>query len=585
MREQQAWGGIGAVSKRGVRLGRLGHLGRLGRVVRLARGLRHAFLLGAFLAAGTGAARAAVDGAQLAKQGMGSVPACSSCHGAQGEGMAAANFPRLAGQGEQYLRDQLEALANGMRPSPVMGPVAKGLSDAQRDAVAKYYAGLPTPLKVDALAATAQEDTDPSERGAWLAKRGDWGHNVPACNQCHGPGGIGVGQQFPSLAGQSEAYLVAQLQAWQQGHRVPGPLALMPAIATRLDDKDIHAVAAYYAKLPAAVAAGKGAAAPAGKAPDAAGSAVPAAAAKAPAPAAGQAAAPRGAAASAPAAAAAAPVASGAPQFTPPPESAIPNNEFGKIVREGESIFMHTPEKAGKFVGNNLNCASCHLDAGRRPNSAPMWAAYVIYPAYRAKNGHVNTLAERLQGCFRFSMNGKAPPPDDAVLTALQTYMFWLASKAPTGVKLAGQGYPKLAAPAQKADYVRGSEVFGQYCATCHGAKGQGQKQGDHWVFPALWGPDSYNWGAGMHQINNAAGFIMDNMPLGQAGMLTVQQAWDVAYFMNAHERPQDPRYAESVAHTRERYHNEANSLYGLEIEGHVLGSDSPASGGRLRQQ
>ncbi|WP_369822869.1 c-type cytochrome [Bordetella sp. N] len=276
---------------------------------------------------------------------------------------------------------------------------------------------------------------------------------------------------------------------------------------------------------------------------------------------------------------------SAAALFIPPPESDMPNDAFGKIVREGEAIFLHTPEKAGKFVGNNLNCASCHLDAGRRPNSAPMWAAYVIYPAYRAKNGHVNTLAERLQGCFRFSMNGKAPAPDDPVLTALQTYLFWLASKAPTGVKLAGQGYPKLAPPAQKADYVRGSEVFGQYCATCHGAKGEGQKQGDHWVFPALWGPESYNWGAGMHQINNAAGFILDNMPLGQAGLLSAQQAWDVAYFMNAHERPQDPRYAESVAHTRERYHNEADSLYGLEIEGHVLGSDSPPAASRLKQQ
>ena len=70
-----------------------------------------------------------------------------------------------------------------------------------------------------------------------------------------------------------------------------------------------------------------------------------------------------------------------------------------------------------------------------------MWAAYVLYPAYRAKNGHVNTLAERLQGCFRYSMNGKPPAADDPVLTALQTYMFWLASKAPTGVTLEGQGY------------------------------------------------------------------------------------------------------------------------------------------------
>lgn len=270
------------------------------------------------------------------------------------------------------------------------------------------------------------------------------------------------------------------------------------------------------------------------------------------------------------------------PSFTPPSAASLPDDEFGKAVREGEQIFLHTPKLAGKFVGNDLNCVSCHLDAGRRPDSAPMWAAYVLYPAYRAKNGHVNTLAERLQGCFRFSMNGKAPPADDPTLTALQTYMFWLASKAPTGVKLEGQGYRKLPPPASKADYVRGSKVYAQYCALCHGAEGQGQKNGKYWVFPALWGPDSFNWGAGMHQIGNAAGFIKANMPLGQAGMLSDQEAWDVAYFMNAHERPQDPRYTESVAATRAKYHDSEDSLYGIEVNGHLLGSEAPAPGGKL---
>lgn len=271
------------------------------------------------------------------------------------------------------------------------------------------------------------------------------------------------------------------------------------------------------------------------------------------------------------------------PTFTPPAADAIPDNEFGKVVREGEQIFLHTPRRAAKFVGNDLTCASCHLDAGRRVDSAPMWAAYVLYPAYRAKNEHVNTLAERLQGCFRYSMNGEAPPADDPTLVALQSYMYWLASKAPTGVKLAGQGYRKLPAPPQKPDYLRGKAAYAQYCAVCHGAEGQGQKNGQHWVFPALWGEHSFNWGAGMHQIGNAAGFIKANMPLGQAGLLSDQEAWDVAYFMNAHERPQDPRYKGSVAQTRAKYHDSDDSLYGLEVNGHLLGSEAPPSGGKLR--
>ncbi|AZW30808.1 cytochrome C [Bordetella bronchiseptica GA96-01] len=271
------------------------------------------------------------------------------------------------------------------------------------------------------------------------------------------------------------------------------------------------------------------------------------------------------------------------PAFTPPAADAIPDNEFGKVVREGEQIFLHTPQRAAKFVGNDLTCASCHLDAGRRADSAPMWAAYVLYPAYRAKNEHVNTLAERLQGCFRYSMNGESPPADDPTLVALQSYMYWLASKAPTGVKLAGQGYRKLPAPPQQPDYLRGKTAYAQYCAVCHGAEGQGQKNGEHWVFPALWGEHSFNWGAGMHQIGNAAGFIKANMPLGQAGLLNDQEAWDVAYFMNAHERPQDPRYQGSVAQTRAKYHDSDDSLYGMEVNGHLLGSAAPPSGGKLR--
>jgi thiosulfate dehydrogenase len=251
----------------------------------------------------------------------------------------------------------------------------------------------------------------------------------------------------------------------------------------------------------------------------------------------------------------------------------MPTGEFGKSVKLGEEIFMHTREFAGKYVGNSLNCASCHLDAGRRPDSSPLWAAYVSYPAYRSKDGHVNSFAERMQGCFRYSMNGKAPPLGDPVLVALEAYSFWLAKGAPVGEKMPGRGYPKLPAPVLMADYKRGSEVFAQHCALCHGSDGQGQSSDGETVFPPLWGPRSFNWGAGMHEIQNAAGFIKANMPLALGGSLTDQQAWDVAMFMDSQERPQDPRFNGSVETTRTRYHDSPYSMYGKTVNGHVLGS------------
>lgn len=268
--------------------------------------------------------------------------------------------------------------------------------------------------------------------------------------------------------------------------------------------------------------------------------------------------------------------------FQPPGEDSIPDNEYGEMIRLGEQIFNDTGRYAAKYVGNDLNCVNCHLDAGRKPNSAPLWAAFVHYPAFRSKTGQVDTLAARLQGCFQFSMNGKAPPQDDKVITALQTYAAFLAKGAPVGLPMDGSGYAKLKKPAQAPDYARGEQVYAQNCALCHGVDGQGQRAGEHQVFPPLWGPRSFNWGAGMHQINNAAGFIYANMPLGKARSLTEQEAWDVAYFMDAHERPQDPRFTVSLAETRKRYHDGPDSLYGLEENGHLLGS-RPAGGQQAR--
>ena len=274
----------------------------------------------------------------------------------------------------------------------------------------------------------------------------------------------------------------------------------------------------------------------------------------------------------------------GAPPMKPAafaslPDSAIPDDEFGATVKLGEAIFTDPAGHAGQFVGNSLKCSNCHLDAGRLANSAPISAAYVAYPAYRAKNGHVNTFEERLQGCFRFSMNGKAPPLGDKVLVALESYAFFLAKGAPTGEKLPGRGYLKLPKPEQPRDYARGEKVFGEKCALCHGSDGLGQKADGQTVFPALWGPDSFNWGAGMGSIKNAAGFIKANMPLGQGYSLTDQDVWDVATYMDSQDRPQDPRFTKDVATTRAKFHDSSESMYGETVNGKVLGANSSPSG------
>ena len=268
-----------------------------------------------------------------------------------------------------------------------------------------------------------------------------------------------------------------------------------------------------------------------------------------------------------------------AKSFVPQPDSAIPKDGFGEQVKLGRAIFTDTSRLAPGFVGNDMKCSSCHLDAGRLANSSPLWAAYGLYPQFRAKTHRVDTFAERLQGCFMYSMNGKAPPLGDPILVALESYAAFLSKGAPAGTVLAGQGYPKLADPASKPDFARGRDVYAANCAMCHAADGQGQKADDKTVFPPVWGPRSYNWGAGMARINNAAGFIKANMPLSQGGKLSDQQAWDVAAYIDGKPRPQDPRYTGSVTETRQKYQDTPQSLYGIVVDGILLGGDGPPAG------
>jgi cytochrome c553 len=200
----------------------------------------------ASLLSGISAARAddLMAGENVATQGAAKeVPACITCHGATGAGNTTTGFPRLAGIDASYLSAQLNAFADGTRQNSMMQPLARLLSVKDRQAVAAYFASLP------GLKANDNTSPQPSNVGAWIATRGRWEQGVPACAQCHGPGGIGVGSVFPSLAGQSASYIANQLHGWKDGIRPPGPMALMLVVASKLSDTDITAVAAYYAEI------------------------------------------------------------------------------------------------------------------------------------------------------------------------------------------------------------------------------------------------------------------------------------------------------------------------------------------------
>ena len=195
-------------------------------------------VLGASLAIPAHADR--VAGATIARQGAAGITACMACHGPQGEGQAAAGFPRLAGQGQAYLLKQLQDFVSGQRKSPQMEPIARALSAQQMRDVAEHYASLPGWLAEAKPAAAAQPT-----RGARLAQAGNWDAGIPACFACHGPDGAGIPPHFPALSGQPNAYTRAQLKAWKAGTRANDPQGLMKSVADKMSDAEIDAISEY----------------------------------------------------------------------------------------------------------------------------------------------------------------------------------------------------------------------------------------------------------------------------------------------------------------------------------------------------
>ncbi len=193
------------------------------------------------------------NGEMIAKNGSAAgATACAVCHGATGQGQSAAGFPRLAGMNADYLVHQLKSFNEASRVSPLMAPLAKLLTASEQRAVADYYAALPISSEATPPPAPmSAKDAGAIAAGKVLALNGNWSKGIPACVQCHGVDGWGVGAAFPQISAQSATYLMNQLHAWQQGTRKNDPMALMRGIALKLTDADISNVAAYYASQPA----------------------------------------------------------------------------------------------------------------------------------------------------------------------------------------------------------------------------------------------------------------------------------------------------------------------------------------------
>ena len=227
----------------------------------------------------------------------------------------------------------------------------------------------------------------------------------------------------------------------------------------------------------------------------------------------------------------------------PPNDDSIPNDKYGDAVKYGKRVFTETNKYASRYTRNGLSCSNCHRDAGRRENSAPLWAAFGMYPSYKSKNDRNNSLEDRIQQCFKFSLNGFAPTMDSPEMRALISYMHFLSKGVAIGVELPGRGLPQVVDTGHDPSPSRGGQSYLAYCARCHGQNGKGkEREGGGYISPPVWGFGSYNKAAGFATDSKLAGFIKANMPPGKEWSLSDQEALDIATYINLQVRPWDPR-------------------------------------------
>jgi thiosulfate dehydrogenase len=216
----------------------------------------------------------------------------------------------------------------------------------------------------------------------------------------------------------------------------------------------------------------------------------------------------------------------------------LPPGELGKVVALGRDIVNNTSTHplSRQYVGNSLNCTSCHLDGGTNPKALSFLGVASAYPTFASREKQIVTLEDRTLNCFMRSMNGQRPPNGSEVSVAIATYITWLSEGYPVKMSLKGpfgpNSQPSLKIDPATADAANGKTLYAASCVSCHGSDGAGVGP-----FPPLWGAKSYNAGAGLAQNLKLASYLKHAMPLGNA-TLSDKDALDIAAYVNAQPRP-----------------------------------------------
>jgi len=231
-------------------------------------------------------------------------------------------------------------------------------------------------------------------------------------------------------------------------------------------------------------------------------------------------------------------------------DRSLDNSKLSHDIKWGFRLFTNTPHEAPQFAPSKMSCNNCHLNGGQREKSLPLVNVAGMFPEYNRRSGRLYSLNDRIVDCFLRSENATGAVEDDLPSTtspevlALAAYITYIARGSEVGKNPSWRGQ-NVIAPSNmidvgKLDPSRGEALFMEHCTNCHGEDGQGVQIGDKKPGP-LWGPDSWNDGAGAARIYTLAGIIRYAMPYLDPGRLTDEEAQQIAAFINSKPRPQYP--------------------------------------------
>ena len=233
-------------------------------------------------------------------------------------------------------------------------------------------------------------------------------------------------------------------------------------------------------------------------------------------------------------------------------DPSLDKSKLSDEIRRGFKLFTNTPAEAPRLVPGGMSCSNCHLNGGQRERSLPLVGVSAMFPEYNNRSARLFSLGDRITDCFVRSENAtggtlkpeELPTPSTKEVLAIDAYITWLAKGTTVGKNPAWRGQNAIAmaklVPIEKLDPKKGETIYAERCANCHGADGQGVVIGDKKAGP-LWGPNSWNDGAGAARVYTLAGMIRYTMPYLDPGNISDEDAQNVAAFIDSKPRPAYP--------------------------------------------